>query len=338
MDSVTQIALGATMGELCLGRKIGVRAAIAGAICGTLPDLDSFIPYQDAVATVTFHRSFSHSLLVLTLVSPLVAWGMANIFRSTGKDWRFWLPLCFLALFTHPLLDLFTVYGTQLFWPLTDYPFSGSTIFIIDPAYTLPLVTGVVTAQFLRRTGRARQLVAQSGLGLGSLYLLWTLGAKFHIESRIRDALEQQGIAWNALLSTPAPLNSILWRLVVMAEGGYYEAWYSVLDEPHPVQFNFFVDDKSLLEPLQQHWPVQRLQYFTHGFYGVRELNGAVVISDLRMGVEPTYTFNYRVAEVRGNKVEPVASTRVDIPWQTEQLRAILTRALNPRTTSAPSS
>ncbi len=56
MDSLTQITLGAAVGESVLGRKVGNRAALVGAICGTLPDLDSFIPYHDAVATVTFHR------------------------------------------------------------------------------------------------------------------------------------------------------------------------------------------------------------------------------------------------------------------------------------------
>jgi inner membrane protein len=330
MDSITQIALGATMGELALGRKIGARAALAGAICGTLPDLDSFIPYQDAVATVTYHRSFSHSLIMLTLVSPLVAWAMSKVFRRVGGDWKLWWPLCFFALFTHPLLDLFTVYGTQLFWPISDYPFSGSTVFIIDPAYTLPLSAGVLAALFMKRGSERRQASAWLGLGVSSAYLVWTLGAKFHVEKVIRDELSDQGVVWKTILTTPAPFNSILWRAVVMAEGGYYEAWYSMFDDPHQVEFSFHADDKTLLAPIANHWPVQRLAYFTHGFYGVRERNGSIVMSDLRMGVEPTYTFNYRVADIRQGGIEPVVSTFVDIPWQPEQLRALIERVFQP--------
>jgi inner membrane protein len=332
MDSITQIALGATMGELALGRKIGARAALAGAICGTLPDLDSFIPYQDAVATVTYHRSFSHSLIMLTLVSPLVAWAMSKIFRRVGGDWRLWWPLCFFALFTHPLLDLFTVYGTQLFWPISDYPFSGSTVFIIDPAYTVPLAAGVLAALFMKQESERRQASAWLGLGVSSAYLVWTLGAKFYIDRVIRDELSDQGISWQSILTIPAPFNSILWRAVVMAEGGYYEAWYSMLDESHRVEFSFHADDKHLLEPIADHWPVQRLAYFTHGFFGVREMAGAVVMSDLRMGVEPTYTFNYRVADLLSGRTVPVTSTRVETPWQTAQLRSLLARLFNPVT------
>ena len=38
MDSVTQIVLGAAVGELVLGRKVGNKAILWGAIAGTIPD------------------------------------------------------------------------------------------------------------------------------------------------------------------------------------------------------------------------------------------------------------------------------------------------------------
>ena len=40
MDSLTQIVLGASVGEAALGRKVGNRAMVWGAIAGTIPDLD----------------------------------------------------------------------------------------------------------------------------------------------------------------------------------------------------------------------------------------------------------------------------------------------------------
>ncbi|MEL6140713.1 MAG: metal-dependent hydrolase, partial [Bacteroidota bacterium] len=42
MDSLTQIVLGAAVGEATLGRKVGNRAMLWGAIGGTIPDLDVF--------------------------------------------------------------------------------------------------------------------------------------------------------------------------------------------------------------------------------------------------------------------------------------------------------
>ena len=54
MDTVTQIALGAAVGEATLGRKVGKRAILWGGICGLFPDLDVLIPLGDAVKDFTY--------------------------------------------------------------------------------------------------------------------------------------------------------------------------------------------------------------------------------------------------------------------------------------------
>ena len=63
MDSLTQLTLGAAVGEAVLGRQVGRRAALWGALLGTLPDLDVFLPLGDAVRDFTYHRGPSLSLL-----------------------------------------------------------------------------------------------------------------------------------------------------------------------------------------------------------------------------------------------------------------------------------
>lgn len=330
MDSVTQIALGAGVAEAVLGRKLGNKAALLGAVLGTLPDLDSFIPYADAVATMTYHRSFSHSLIVLALFSPLAAWLCARCLRRPDIRFREWWWLAFAVLITHPLLDGFTVYGTQLLWPLVDHAYSGSTIFIIDPAYTLPLGIGVLIALRLPRDSQRRWRSNAIGLALSSSYLLWTVFAKFHVEGIIREQLQSQGIAHSQVLSTPAPFNTILWRFVVMADGGYYEAYLSVLDAPHAVGFVFHADQKELVAPVAAHWPVQRLDWFTQGFFAARRHDDALVLSDLRMGVEGAYTFNFRVAEFAGEQLLPVTSTEQVLSFRGEQLAELLRRTFNP--------
>ena len=64
MDSLTQLALGAAVGEAAMGRKVGHRAILWGAIAGTLPDLDVFVPLGDVVRDFTYHRSASHSVTI----------------------------------------------------------------------------------------------------------------------------------------------------------------------------------------------------------------------------------------------------------------------------------
>ncbi|MFX8262561.1 metal-dependent hydrolase, partial [Acinetobacter baumannii] len=79
---------------------------------------------------------------------------------------RRWFWAIMLALVTHPLLDAFTVYGTQLLWPLTPPPAMWSSVFIIDPLYTIWLLVACIAAWFLReRRGAQRALVAALALG-----------------------------------------------------------------------------------------------------------------------------------------------------------------------------
>ncbi len=70
MDSLTQALLGASVQGALLGRWQGRKALLYGAALGTLPDLDVLIDYGDPVAEMTYHRGFSHSLLVLGALQP----------------------------------------------------------------------------------------------------------------------------------------------------------------------------------------------------------------------------------------------------------------------------
>ena len=117
MDSITQAALGASIAGLCAGKTLGRPVLLIGALLAhASSDLDVLIDYGTAVANFTQHRGFSHSLFVLAALSLL----LAVILWRWKPELGFprWLSLTALVLITHPLLDTFTTYGTQLFWPL----------------------------------------------------------------------------------------------------------------------------------------------------------------------------------------------------------------------------
>lgn len=310
MDSITQIALGAAVGEAILGRRAGRRAALWGAICGTLPDLDVAWSFGDAVADFTYHRSWSHSLLVLIALTPAVAWVIRKLHRDPAVPRRGWLALVFWVFVTHVLLDCFTVYGTQIFWPLGRAPESWSTIFVIDPLYTVPLLAGVAAAlRWNRRRPRRAAWCNALGLASSTLYLLWTVAAKLHVEHRIETHLARNGIAHQRILTTPTPFNSLLWNVVVMDETGYYEGCYSLIADADDVVLEHHASAEHLLEPIRDHWPVQRLRWFTHGFYSVRQLGEDILVSDLRMGIEPTWFFRFVVARLVDGQVTPIEPT-----------------------------
>jgi inner membrane protein len=298
MDSLTQLALGAAVGEATAGRQVGRRALLWGAVLGTLPDLDVFIPLGDAVRDFTYHRSASHSLLVLAALTPLIVWLILKLHPGTADHRRRWFVLVYLVFATHVLLDSFTVYGTQIFWPLVTTPMSWSTIFIIDPLYTVPLLVGITAALIAARDKTWGHTTNMIGLVLSSAYLIWTLGAKLHVEQLAHRALQQQNIANTAVLTTPTPFNSLLWRILVVDDGHYYEGFHSVLDGQPNIHFERYPRTRGLIEPLQDSWAVQRLQWFTKGFFAA-SLNGRdIIVTDLRMGFEPEYVFRFKVGEI----------------------------------------
>ena len=236
----------------------------------------------------------------------------------------------YLAFATHVLLDCFTVYGTQIFWPLSTPPVMGSTIFIIDPAYSVPLLAGVVGALVLSRKTSTGWVINAAGLALSTLYLTWSVGAKLYVNERAEASLKDQGIAYEKLLTVPAPFNTVLWRVLAMGKEGYYEGFYSLLDGKRDVRFTSYASDPYLLDPVSDHWPVRRLQWFTRGFYAVEREGEDVVFTDLRMGMEPAYVFRFKVAEIEAGEVQPASSSRVASKPRWDQLRWVWQRIWRP--------
>ena len=305
MDSITQLALGAAVGETVAGRQVGRRALLWGAIAGTIPDLDVFISFGDAVADFTYHRSFSHSLFVLAALTPIIVWLILKAHPGTAEHRRRWYVLVYLVFATHVLLDSFTVYGTQIFWPIVTTPMTWSTIFIIDPLYTLPLLIGITAALVVSRRYTWGHTANTIGLTLSTIYLTWTLGAKLHVEQVANRSLQQQNIDGGRVLTTPSPFNSLLWRILAVDNDHYYEGFYSVLDDKTTIEFERYPRSPAYLAPLSQSWPVQRLQWFTKGFYSVSLNHGDIVVTDLRMGFEPEYVFSFRVGEMSNPHPRP---------------------------------
>ncbi len=308
MDSITQLTLGAAVGEATLGKKVGTRALVWGGVCGTIPDLDILIPFQDPIQAFVSHRSFSHSLFILALATPAIVWVIRRFHPDTVSYTKRWLMLVYLAFATHVLLDCFTAYGTQIFWPLSRTPLMWSTIFIVDPLYTLPLVLGVTSALVLSRGKRWGNTLNSAGLILSTLYLSWTVVAKTHVETFVKDQLAQQQVSYSQLLIQPTPINTLLWRILVMQDEGYAEGFYSLLRKKEDIRLTRYPNPVHLLNPLATHKPIQNLQRFSQGFWGVRQVGDFIVLSDLRMGMEPHYAFSFNVGKRSRAEVEPIPS------------------------------
>jgi inner membrane protein len=103
----------------------------------------------------------------------------------------------------------------------------------------------------------------------------------------------------------------LLWRAVVIDEAGYYEAYCSVFDSDGQIRFRHYTSQHELLNGIEDYWPVKRLQWFSRGFYSVSLRQTDIVISDLRMGVEPNYAFQFKVGELSNPHAKPVPPQQI---------------------------
>lgn len=309
MDSLTQIVLGGALAAAIAPPRHRRAALLAGAALGTLPDLDSLpiaLLTDDPVALMVLHRSASHSLFVL----PLLGWLIWAFFRRRGgrvaESPKRWFWAIQLVLLTHPLLDALTVYGTQLLWPLPLPPVMWSSVFIIDPLYTIWLLAACIAAFFLRERIAAQRLLV-AGLVLGTAYLGWSLGAKAMVERDADRALAAMGLADAPRFSVPTPLNTLLWRVVAMTPDGYVEGFRSLAADTGPMVFQGHRSNTQALARARDIPAVRELAWFNHGFMRAQVVDDELVLSDLRMGSDPDYFFSYAVAHREGDGWQALA-------------------------------
>ncbi|SEH60961.1 inner membrane protein [Rheinheimera pacifica] len=316
MDSLTQLALGAAVAATVMGKTPGSRlkTVLTGAVLGTLPDLDVVIDYGDVVSNMVLHRTESHAVFYQTLVSPVLAWLAALLCQQRQYYWR-WLLATWLILLTHTAIDAMTVYGTQFGLPFTNTPFAVGSIFIIDPLYTLPLLLGLGYYLLSKPRGLA---VNGGALVVSSAYMLWSVAAQQHVSNVAQHSLYQQQLDYQQMLVTPAPLTTLLWRIVVITEQGYAEGFYSLLDTTPEISFTHVIRDHSLKQQYAGLKPVQQLHWFSRGFYTVQQQGDTLLLTDLRMGQEGSYAFEFVVDLQNNAPVHQLPMRRdmtVALPW-----------------------
>ena len=215
MDSLTQIILGAAVGEAVLGRKIGNRAMVWGGIAGTLPDLDVLSGLvTDPMSALAYHRAFTHSLPFALLAAPLVA---AVVYRIHGGRLG-----GLRATIFYPLAAL-------VFWGLLTV---GSYWMPLE-VYRIPLIALVITLAFAGMCGLAggwlmRRRAGRVRIPVNAGYAQWTLLFFLAIVThplldcftaygtQFFEPLSRLRIAWNTI-SVVDPLYTLPFLLFLVA-------------------------------------------------------------------------------------------------------------------------
>jgi inner membrane protein len=186
-----------------------------------------------------------------------------------------------------------TIYGTQWLLPFSSHAYGLGSQFVIDPLFTLPLLVGLLGLLVSPRRGPRWNGL---GLALCCVYGVWGAGAQQYAYAHIADALTNRGVQFERLVVTAAPLQTLLWRGIAVAEDRWYEVHWSICDDATPPAVATFPRGAQLERELAAHPRVRQLGAFANGMVRYEEDAEGVRVADLRMGQAPYFPFDFLVA------------------------------------------
>lgn len=270
MDPISQGALGAAAPQAVLSREKLPAFALLGCLAGMAPDLDVFISSStDPLLFLEYHRQFTHALVFIPVGAAIVAVLLHGFVRRTLRFRETYLA-CLIGYATHGLLDGCTAYGTQLFWPFSDYRVGWNNVSVIDPVFTLPLVCLAILA-----ATRRRRAFAIAGLVWALGYLLLGVVQHQRAETAGAQLAAARGHEPHSLSASPGLGNLLVWRVVYEHDGRYYinavrTSWAVTACPGASVSLLDLGRDFPWLNPgSQQARDVERFRWFADGYLAV---------------------------------------------------------------------
>lgn len=276
MDLVTQGLLGAVVGQVGFQRHLGRRAILWGGIVGLLPDADVLVvkAVSNLMAMELIHRGLTHSVFFAFFMAIPLGIALHHIDHrlTTQRDVRVrseqiktWCLLCFWALITHPLLDLFTTFGTQLLAPFSSHRFALNAIPIIDPIYSVPLIMSIIVGCAMPRKSFT---VSSITLFLTSTYLLYGIAQHDQAMAVARNFCAQNDLKCSRIEAFPLLPTMFAQRLWVQTKDAVYVSEYSTWtkkSKPWVAQAITEVPPQ-----IREHKAFKVYDWFTNGIYVTR--------------------------------------------------------------------
>jgi inner membrane protein len=285
MDSITHVVLGAALGEVTLGKKLGYKAALIGALADTVPDFDVFANFltHNEIFKLQIHRSYSHAMFThLLLVFPL-AW-LTHIAFKRKIPYRQWCLLWILGLTTHALLDCCTTYGTQYLLPFTHTLVGFNNISVVDVFFTLPFMVFVIAAQFVKKDNPLRVKTAWAGLSYAMLYICLTVVNKYYVHRHFDNELQRQRIQTSALYTSPSLFNNFLWCAIATTNDSVWLGEYSILQKTTAVHWVSYPRNMPLVQNHPDKHDMEVLQWFSQGKYFAMQSGDTLKFFNVKWG------------------------------------------------------
>jgi inner membrane protein len=284
MDSLTHTVLGACVGELITGSKIGKKALLIGALVNNIPDLDviSYLWLSPSEGLLG-HRGITHAIFFNILLAFFLAYLLKKILTNTSFSFNKWLLFVGFELFLHLFIDTFNVYGVGLFEPFNATRISFNAIFIIDPLFTLPMLVAAILL-FRQKNHFSRLKIAKTSLSISLFYLILCGINKMDATKITQRNISSLAIFPDDYFTAPTPFNNLLWYLVIKDKEQFYMGYYSVFDKNSKIIFEKINKNDVLLTPFKNTKDVQNLIHFSQGYYSVSKQNSSIVFNDIRFG------------------------------------------------------
>jgi inner membrane protein len=340
MDTLTHIVLGAAIGEVLAGKKLGKKVLLIGAVAQSIPDVDFiaalWLPPAD---NLLVHRGFTHSILFVLLIVPLLAFVLHRWRVTSALSVWTWMVFFTVQIFIHLFIDAFNAYGVGWFEPFDHSRISFNILFVADPFYSVPLAASFIVLLVLPGVSRSRNRWALVGLVISTFYLGYAIMNKITIDRSVQENLHAQRISQRNYFTTPTPLNNWLWYIVAEDSGGFFIGYRSVFDRQSKIEFTFYPQHDSLLKHFENKSEVHQLKKFAKGFYTLEKWGDTLVFNDLRFGQlvgwlhQPAhFGFHYYLEPELDNKL--VLQRGRFAGWNKESTIALIRRIKGRRTDS----
>lgn len=320
------------MGDAFAGKQLGKRAMFLGAVAQSVPDVDFVASlWSNTSENLLAHRGFTHSILFVLLITPLLALLAERWHRPHDISIKEWILFFGAQAFIHLLIDGMNVYGVGWFEPFSHHRVSYNWIFVADPFYSVWLGIAFVVLLILKRKHPKRSWWVKFGVGMSSIYLLYCGLNKIKIDNDVRDIFRKQHISFNSYFTTPTPLNNWLWYVVAENDSGFNIGYRSLFDKERKIDFHFIARNDSLLKPVSDHEDLQKLIRFSKGYYSVQNWNDTLVFNDIRFGQmtgwqnpAARFVFHYFLQHPNDNKF--VVQRGRFTGWNREALKSLIRR------------
>lgn len=311
MDTLTHIVVGACIGEAFFEKGFGKKAMVWGVLAQSIPDID-FVSnlWLNSPDTLLAHRGFTHSIFFTFLIVPIFSLTAEKIHRPHNISFKKWNIFFLVELLFHLFLDAFNNYGIGWFEPFSHFRFSFNTIYVADPLFSIVPGISFVALIVLNKYHLRRSFWWKIALFIPIFYLGYCLINKNKINNWVLSNIKSQNINAIDYFTTPAPLQNLLWYVVVSDKNGFYVGYKSILEKNKAIRFNYFYKNDSLLSNTGDHEEIQKLKRFSKGYYTAEKFDNTIVFNDLRFGqsfgwtsLKNNFVFHYYINHPKNNEL-----------------------------------